>query len=335
VTSTLAEGEPETPEQLRAKAVEAACDIVDISTGPGGADNKASGISMYGANGAMRKYAAFGVIYSNDREARLLKPSLMPSEYYGRRPLANYIRKGHKIGIGVVRGFDQRAWDRLHPTKSTPKAKKAAQGATSSTSNVSSDGRPKVGSDTASSEQSNVTDLVFIIHGIGQHLSHRMESFHFTHAINAFRREINVEVGSNEVRARFRPDMGGIMALPINWRHSLSFEEGGYREGTENPAINEFSLADITPETLPAVRNIVNDVMADIPYYMSHHQPKMIAAVIKEANHVYQLWCKNNPGFAETGRVHLIAHSLGSEWSRSSLYTVLYATANFYKASWP
>jgi hypothetical protein len=142
-----------------------------------------------------------------------------------------------------------------------------------------------------------------------------MESFHFTHAINAFRREINVEVGSKEVQARFRRDMGGIMVLPINWRHSLSFEEGGYRDGSENPARNEFTLADITPETLPSVRNIVNDVMADIPYYMSHHQPKMVAAVIREANRVYQLWCRNNPGFAENGRVHIIAHSLGSECS--------------------
>ncbi len=142
-----------------------------------------------------------------------------------------------------------------------------------------------------------------------------MESFSFTHAINAFRREINVEVGSKEVRARFRRNMGGIMVLPINWRHSLSFEEGGYRDGTENLARNEFTLADITPETLPSVRNIVNDVMADIPYYMSHHQPKMVAAVIREANRVYQLWCRNNAGFAEKGRVHIIAHSLGSKSS--------------------
>ena len=38
----------------------------------------------------------------------------------------------------------------------------------------------------------------------------------------------------------------------------------------------------------------------------------MIEAVIKEANRIYRLWCGNNPGFHETGRVHLIAHSLGS-----------------------
>lgn len=52
--------------------------------------------------------------------------------------------------------------------------------------------------------------------------------------------------------------------------------------------------------------------MLDIPYYLSHHKPKMIQAVIKEANRVYRLWCRNNPNFEQTGKVHLIAHSLGS-----------------------
>jgi hypothetical protein len=106
--------------------------------------------------------------------------------------------------------------------------------------------------------------------------------------------------------------MGGIMVLPINWRHALSFEDGGYRETEEDPAHNEFNLLDITPDTLPSVRGIVSDVMLDIPYYMSHHQPRMIAAVIREANRVYKLWCSNNPGFSQEGRVHIIAHSLGS-----------------------
>lgn len=75
---------------------------------------------------------------------------------------------------------------------------------------------------------------------------------------------------------------------------------------------NEYTLKDITADTIPAVRNIISDVMLDIPYYLSHHKPKMIEAVIKEANRVYRLWCRNNPGFKDYGRVHLIAHSLGS-----------------------
>jgi hypothetical protein len=45
---------------------------------------------------------------------------------------------------------------------------------------------------------------------------------------------------------------------------------------------------------------------------MSHHKQKMIQAVISEANRVYQLWCKNNPNFHNNGRVHIVAHSLGS-----------------------
>lgn len=173
VTSTLAEGEPQTLQQIRAKAVEAACDIIDISTGPNGHDNKATGDTLFGNNGSPRSYASYGVIYANEREARILKPSLLPSEYYGRRPLANYIRKGHKLGIPVVRGFDQRVWNKLHPPKNTSRAAKAAKGAASSASNVAPDGRPKEDVDETPDGRPKVTDLVFVIHGIGQQLSHR------------------------------------------------------------------------------------------------------------------------------------------------------------------
>ncbi|KAK4540514.1 hypothetical protein LTR36_009152 [Oleoguttula mirabilis] len=311
-TSNLVQGEPETPEQLREKAVEAASDIIDISTGPGGADNKAAGNSTYGNQGTARTYATCGIIYTNEKEARILKPSLLPSTYYGRRPLANYIRKGYKLGIPVVRGFDQGIWEKLHPTKHTQKSQKAEQGVATSASGAPPKRRRKVDPDLAKAERPGVSDLILVIHGIGQKLSQRMESFHFTHAMNAFRRDVNVEVGTDGVKARFREDMGGIMVLPVNWRQSMGFEEGGSRDSPDSSAVNEFTLQDITPQTLPAVRNIVSDVMLDIPYYMSHHQPKIIAAVIHEANRVYQLWCQNNPGFAQNGRVHLIGHSLGS-----------------------
>jgi hypothetical protein len=82
--------------------------------------------------------------------------------------------------------------------------------------------------------------------------------------------------------------------------------------GDENTFTNQYTLKDITAESIPAVRNLISDVMLDIPYYLSHHKTKMIEAVTKEANRVYRLWCKNNPWFEEIGRVHLIAHSLGS-----------------------
>ncbi len=50
---------------------------------------------------------------------------------------------------------------------------------------------------------------------IGQKLSERVESFHFTHAINDFRRRINVELGTEAVRGYLRDDLGGIMVLPV------------------------------------------------------------------------------------------------------------------------
>ncbi len=160
-----------------------------------------------------------------------------------------------------------------------------------------------------------VTDLILVIHGIGQKLSERVESFHFTHAINSFRRSINIELGTDAVQKVLRDDLGGIMVLPVNWRSSLSFEDGGpikngdLQKDNTNP---DFTLKDITPDTIPAVRNLVSDVMLDIPFYMSHHKPKMIEALICEANRVYRLWCQNNPEFQTAGRVHIIAHSLGS-----------------------
>jgi hypothetical protein len=313
VAANMAEQEPETLGQQRDKAVDVACDIIDTSSGPAGADNKASGVNTWGSLGTARTFDGHGVIYANAWEARILKSTLLPSTYYGRRPLQNYIRKGHKLGVHVVRGFDQTIWDKLHPPKITGQPVQAAeQGTSASGSGAPSNPRRKTDPDQGNSERARVTDLVFVIHGIGQKLSQRMESFHFTHAINAFRREVNVEIGSKDCKSKLRDGMGGIMVLPINWRHALSFEEGGYRETEEDPAHNEFSLLDITPDTLPSVRGIVSDVMLDIPYYMSHHQPRMIAAVIREANRVYKLWCSNNPGFSQEGRVHMIAHSLGS-----------------------
>lgn len=72
-----------------------------------------------------------------------------------------------------------------------------------------------------------MTDLVLVIHGIGQKLSERVESFHFTHAINSFRRSVNAELVNKSVQRVLRPGLGGVMVLPVNWRANLSFEDGG------------------------------------------------------------------------------------------------------------
>ncbi|KAL4782091.1 DDHD domain-containing protein [Aspergillus varians] len=274
-------------------------------------DNRASGGSAAHA-AAIKPYMTSSVIYADGKNAQILRPSLLPSASRGRKPL-NAVRKGRQIGIPVVRGFSRRAWEQLHPSQPSPvDVRNYLRGTQAKTMRPGRDGEICYA---CAMEESRPTptDLVFVIHGIGQKLSERMESFHFTHAINAFRRQVNVELNSEEVWPHVRDGHGGIMVLPINWRSTLSLEDPNLEsQVTHDPAKNHFTLKDITPETIPAVRSLISDVILDIPYYLSHHKPKMIQAVVKEANRVFRLWCNNNPGFQQNGRVHLVAHSLGS-----------------------
>lgn len=258
-----------------------------------------------------RKWEHYHIIYKDAQTAYLLKPSLKPSGYYGRRPVAK-IMKGLDIGIPVVRGFDRAAYTKLHSKRASSQKASAAKSA-------ASDSRESTGQDVCPAckrekESGQVTDLILVAHGIGQKLAERVESYHFTYAINTFRRMINVELGSDAVKEVLRDGQNGIMVLPVNWRQNLSFEEGGpMKEGDKAEYMPEgFGLKDIEPKTIPAVRGMISDIMFDIPFYMSHHKPKMISALVGEANRVYRLWCRNNPGFAEHGRLHLIGHSLGS-----------------------
>ena len=189
--------------------------MIDISTGVEGPDNKASGSAPYGRDGRTRRYSQCGVIYANEKDAFILGPRLQPSHYYGRRPLANYIRKDHKIGIHVIRGFDQEAWNKLNPPKKGIVAEKAYEGVSTAQSGAPPLSRQLVDPQLALAERPKVTDLVLVIHGIGQKLSERVESYHFTHAMNALRREVNVELGTGAVKRNLREDAGGIMVLPV------------------------------------------------------------------------------------------------------------------------
>lgn len=256
--------EDDTPEKRRQDLLESTANIIDVSTSDLDVDNKASGGFSLGPDSQKRMFLASQIMYVNETDAYIMRPSLAPSAYYGRRPLANYIRKGRSLGIPVVRGFDQKAWSKLNPPKPV-KGHATAQSAVSGHDNT----RPSVPrgiSDPTLSRTSHgqVTDLVLVIHGIGQKLSERVESYHFTHAMNAFRRAVNVEMLSPSVKPHLRKEMGGLMVLPVNWRSSLSFDDGGYKDGREDPSENQYSLKDITPESLPSVRSIISDVMLDV-----------------------------------------------------------------------
>ncbi|QSZ35928.1 hypothetical protein DSL72_007050 [Monilinia vaccinii-corymbosi] len=258
-----------------------------------------------------KKYPNSQVIYKNCEEAFILKPSLCPSAYYGRRPLTK-IKNGVCVGIAVVRGFNRKAWNKLYPSKKSTTITKPP-GKTAKHSNSCSNTLDACPACKIQDEPEKVTDLCLVVHGIGQKLSERMESFNFTYAVNSFRCEMKRELTNEEVKKVLREEFCGVTVLPVNWRANLSFEDGGPRKPGDKDRVGcDYSLNDITQPGIPRVRELISDVMLDIPYYMSGHKPKMIAALIAEANRIYRLWCKNNPGFHKSGRVHLISHSLGS-----------------------
>lgn len=280
-------------------------------------ENKAAGV-LDGFNSSHKELADASVIYANCRDAQILRPSQLPSVSRGRKPLGN-IRKGKAVGIPIVRGFDMKAWEKLHPPTKKAAAVVHAQNLAHEIKRAGtiSPVKPTICLACASAdERPKPTDLVLVIHGIGQKLSERVESFHFTHNINRFRRQMNLELESDPVRPWLRQDLGGIMVLPINWRSKMNLDgdspDSHLNHKETDSTKNQFTLKDITAESVPAVRNLISDVMLDIPYYLSHHKPKMIEAVIHEANRVYRVWCTHNPDFHKNGRVHLIAHSLGS-----------------------
>lgn len=267
--------------------------------------------SVSAAERPTRAFANYHVIYRDRNHGFLLKPSLRPSAYYGRKPVLKIVR-GFTVGIPVVRGFDTQAWSQIYGGLPMPDVASTAPDQIA----LDDPAHDLRACDACNDEKDKgqVTDLVLVAHGIGQKFAERVESFHFTHAINSFRRAVNLEMSSPIVQKFRRNGQNGIMILPLNWRMGLSFEDGGPvgKEHAAEQSVDGFGLKDIEPNTIPAIRSMISDVMFDIPFYMSHHKGKMIKALVSEANRVYRLWCRNNPGFSERGRVHIIAHSLGS-----------------------
>jgi hypothetical protein len=152
-----------TPEQKRLETLAAACNVIDVIS-PSDIDMKAAGNLNIEPDGVRRHYLQSSIIYANATEAYILRPNLQPSAYYGRKPLASYIKKGHKIGIPVVRGFDQSIWDRLHPPGTGKKLAQAQEGV--STSQAGRPAGPRLRSDPAlaKSKRPQVTDLILVIH---------------------------------------------------------------------------------------------------------------------------------------------------------------------------
>lgn len=76
-----------------------------------------------------------------------------------------------------------------------------------------------------------------------------MESFTFTHAITSFRNSVWSQLAQKPIKGVLRPDLGGMMVLPVNWRSNLSFDAGGPKK--EGDKTSDYTISDIMPQTIP------------------------------------------------------------------------------------
>ena len=138
--------------------------IASLST-TNGVRHIAAQARLESAKSHVRRYTNSCVLYKNHRQAFILRPNLFPSAYYGRRPVAK-IRKGVRIGIAVVRGFDWKAWHKIHPAKITTTLTRAQESAATSTTGIAHTGTSQIcGACWLLEQPQDVTDLIFVIHG--------------------------------------------------------------------------------------------------------------------------------------------------------------------------
>ena len=129
-------------------------------------ENKAAGV-LDGFTSSHKELADASIIYANGRDAQILRSSQIPSVSRGRKPLG-HIRKGKAVGISVVRGFDMKAWEKLHPpTKKAAavvQAKKVAKEIKKAGTISPVEPMSCVACESAD-ERPKPTDLVLVIHG--------------------------------------------------------------------------------------------------------------------------------------------------------------------------
>nr|XP_031862276.1 uncharacterized protein CI109_002241 [Kwoniella shandongensis]KAA5529348.1 hypothetical protein CI109_002241 [Kwoniella shandongensis] len=163
----------------------------------------------------------------------------------------------------------------------------------------------------SSEDDTPCTDLILVIHGIGQQLAAVYEAYNFVYAGNQLRQVVRKQSANPALASIIRDRRCQI--LPVQWRASLDLDGEKTDEDKEHGMDNRFSMSDITiHKSIPYVRELTNSVLLDIPLFMSHHRQKMIEAVCLQANKLYRLWIARNPEFEQNGRVHIIGHSLGS-----------------------
>ncbi|KZS90434.1 hypothetical protein SISNIDRAFT_475303 [Sistotremastrum niveocremeum HHB9708] len=268
------------------------------------------------------------VIFEDENTARLVSENI--TSKMSSTLLSPFRKKDTKAplpaGTRVYRGYDEAVRRRTPPKDPVPPPENPEP--TAEKTKQRGPGRPEtpetqVGEGADGTEE--ITDLILVIHGIGQGMAASYEAFNFLYATNQFRRVARKQATDPALASIMRNRR--VQFLPVQWRTNLqlSLDEENERRERENEGLdNRFTLGDITLNNkIPFVREVMNNVLIDVPYFMRHatrfihhhHRQRMIESVRNLLNRTYRMWCARNPGFEFTGRVHIIAHSLGSALS--------------------
>ncbi|KAI7870846.1 DDHD domain-containing protein [Spinellus fusiger] len=168
-------------------------------------------------------------------------------------------------------------------------------------------------------EVRKIDHIIFVLHGIGQKMSEKT-GHSFVQDVSTLRKTIKSVYPTAIAATKTPHHINGIQTLPILWRQDIMFgmasdsEEGAEADlGILEPDDGCPTLEELTLEGVPNIRNVVSDVLMDIPLYMTpKYRDQMTLVIAKEVNRVYKLFIQRNPDFLESGRVSIFGHSLGS-----------------------
>ncbi|MBW0493310.1 hypothetical protein O181_033025 [Austropuccinia psidii MF-1] len=231
-------------------------------------------------------------------------------------------KAGYSGGTVVIRGWDQvQRWsgipnsDELDQSQDKEDSKDHTLPNAATGINTTAD---MIEEEELVDDKVQVSELVFVIHGIGQKLAQSYDSFDFVHACNQLRVECHKATKSDSKVQLLVQDQR-VQFIPIRWRHSLNFEmddvdnESINTDQLTEPPQNKFTMHDIQiPDSIQFVREIITGLVLDVPLYMSPKQHKvMISAVIEQANRAYRMFCIRNKYYSGR-KVSILAHSLGA-----------------------
>nr|CCA20336.1 phospholipase putative [Albugo laibachii Nc14] len=147
-----------------------------------------------------------------------------------------------------------------------------------------------------------INHLMFIIHGIGQHVDFQEGEF------KSWNGQSGLDGGSHTFRELFQATLDSTFReIPL----ALEMQSIEWHEDLHGPTgvDNVFDL--ICPEGSSSIREFNKDTLMDVLYYLSPRYGQLIInSVTKQLNEKYQIFLDEHPGWE--GHVSIFAHSLGS-----------------------